>query len=84
MSQVQLRIGKRAAAWDVDHTVAFSLWDDMLNGGLPEGVQDKEDGLSLVNRVGNCVLLEKNFNISKSKDSESSSSAKYMNSKPTN
>jgi hypothetical protein len=72
LSQVQLRIGKKAAAWDVDHTVAFSLWEDMIKAGLPAVSQDQEDALALVNRLGNCVLLEKNFNISKSKDAAKS------------
>jgi hypothetical protein len=72
LSQVQLRIGKKAAAWDVDHTVAFSLWEDMIKTGLPSVSQDQEDALALVNRLGNCVLLEKNFNISKSKDTAKS------------
>jgi hypothetical protein len=67
LSQVQLRIGKRAATLDVDHTVAFSLWEDMTKSTLPAVSQDLEDALTLVNRLGNCVLLEKNFNISKSK-----------------
>jgi hypothetical protein len=67
MSQVQLRIGKPAPDWDVDHTVAFSLWQDKISLGLPDGVDEAQEALALVNRLGNCVLLEKNFNISKSK-----------------
>jgi hypothetical protein len=35
--------------------------------GLPDGVDEEQEALTLVNRLGNCVLLEKNFNISKSK-----------------
>jgi len=68
MSQVQLRIGKSEPAWEVDHTVAFALWEEKIALGLPEGIQDHDDALALVNRLGNCVLLEKNFNISKSKN----------------
>jgi hypothetical protein len=67
MSQVQLRIGKPAPDWEVDHTVAFSLWQDKIASGLPDGIDEEQDALALVNRLGNCVLLEKNFNISKSK-----------------
>ena len=72
VSQVQLRIGKRAPDWDVDHTVAYSLWQDKLTSGFPSGIEDEEDALAVVNRLGNCVLLEKNFNISKSKQSAAS------------
>lgn len=67
MSQVQLRIGKPAAEWEVDHTVAFGLWEDKLSTSLPTGITEKEDALAVVNRIGNCALLDKNFNISKSK-----------------
>jgi hypothetical protein len=67
MSEVQLRIGKRVSSCDVDHTVAFSLWEDLLSLGLPKEIHTNEDALLLVNRLGNCVLLDKNFNISKSK-----------------
>lgn len=68
MSQVHLRIGKPAAEWDVDHTVAFSLWEDRISTGMPTGITDRDEATALVNRIGNCVLLEKNFNISKSKE----------------
>lgn len=68
ISQTQLRIGKPAPHWDVDHTVAFSLWEDKISAAMPTGLADKDEALAIVNRIGNCVLLEKNFNISKSKE----------------
>lgn len=66
-SQIQLRTGtRRKTSIDVDHTVAFALWDRKLTTGLPEGCLDKDAAIPTVNKLGNCALLEKNFNISKS------------------
>jgi hypothetical protein len=62
-SQIQLRVGKSKPSAEVDHTIAFSLWQNKV-ASTPE--VDKEEVLPLVNRLGNCALLEKNFNISKS------------------
>lgn len=67
-SQVQLRVGKRKSACEVDHIVSFSLWEKSLASGLPGGITDEDDAQAVANRLGNCALLEKNFNISKSKD----------------
>jgi hypothetical protein len=67
MSQIQLRTGKgKKTNLDVDHTVAFALWRRKLEAGLPAGMTDKVLAESVVNKLGNCALLEKNFNISKS------------------
>jgi hypothetical protein len=67
MSQIQLRTkARRKNSLEVDHTVAFALWERKLKAGLPTGVKAIEDALPIVNRLGNCSLLEKNFNISKS------------------
>lgn len=67
MSRIQLRTGKSTqTSLDVDHTVAYALWERMLQAGLPEGAEEVEDALPIVNRLGNCSLLEKSFNISKS------------------
>jgi Protein of unknown function DUF262 len=65
-SQVQLRVGKSKPVLEVDHTVSYSLWTSRLQGGLPTGVADEDDAKAIGNRLGNCALLEKNFNISKS------------------
>ncbi|MGA3213932.1 MAG: hypothetical protein ABSD20_21700, partial [Terriglobales bacterium] len=62
-SQTQLRVGKSKAVIEVDHTVAFSLWKGKLANA---DTADETEVLALVNRLGNCALLEKNFNISKS------------------
>ena len=68
MSKVQLRIKEKAKVYaDVDHTVAFALWERrLLATGLPTGVADMEEGKQIINGLGNCILLEKSFNISKS------------------
>ena len=62
-SQVQLRVGKSKPAIEVDHIVSFSLWKQRLANNENH---DEEEAIALVNRLGNCALLEKNFNISKS------------------
>lgn len=67
MSCIPLRVGKSKASLDVDHAVAYALWETKLAAGLPTGIEDQGDALSLVNTLGNCSLLEKTFNISKSK-----------------
>ena len=68
-SQVQLRVGRRKPSCDVDHIVSYSLWEDKLDVGLPKGITDRDDAQAIANKLGNCALLEKNFNISKSKGS---------------
>lgn len=46
--------------------MAYALWENKLAGGLPTGIADKVEALQLINKLGNCSLLEKTFNISKS------------------
>jgi len=65
-SQVQLRIGKSKPSSEVDHIVSFSLWTNKIQSGLPKQCADEDDATAVANRLGNCALLEKNFNISKS------------------
>lgn len=66
-SQIQLRTGRaRTAKLEVDHTVAHAFWEKQISGALPTGIEEKEEALTVVNRLGNCALLEKSFNISKS------------------
>jgi hypothetical protein len=66
MSCIPLRVGKSRPSLDVDHAVAYALWKTKLGAGLPTGIEDRDEALSLVNMLGNCSLLEKTFNISKS------------------
>jgi hypothetical protein len=66
MSSISLRVGKSKPVLDVDHAVAFALWDAKLTTGLPTGVENHSDALALINMLGNSSLLEKTFNISKS------------------
>lgn len=71
MAKVALREkNKKRASLDVDHIVACDLWQKKLES--PTG--ESNDALSpnegelveAVNQLGNCLLLEKTFNISKS------------------
>jgi hypothetical protein len=64
---------RRQSSIEVDHIVGFNLWQSKLaalspseTDGEPEGTPIDELS-SKVNELGNCMLLEKNFNISKSK-----------------
>ncbi len=67
MSQIQLRVGKgRKPVAEVDHSVAFALWERKLTTGMPNGFTDHGEAVAIVNALGNCSLLEKTFNISKS------------------
>ena len=66
MSDIPLRIGKAKENLDVDHAVAYALWDKKLSVELPTGIETKAEALALVNMLGNCSLLAKSFNISKS------------------
>jgi hypothetical protein len=66
MSDISLRIGKGKGSLDVDHTVAFAQWNRKVSLGLPTGIETQGEALALVNMLGNCSLLEKSFNISKS------------------
>jgi hypothetical protein len=56
--------GRRQVALDVDHVVAFDLWQSKLKALEPSAQTDEL--AAKVNELGNCMLLEKNFNISKS------------------
>jgi hypothetical protein len=68
-SKIQLRTkARKKLSLDVDHSVSYSLWEKRLASGLPKDMTDKDEALAIVNRMGNCSLLEKNFNISKSDD----------------
>lgn len=67
MSKIQLRtVQSGVMSLDVDHSVAHAIWERKIANGLPTGVTEKEEALAIVNQLGNCSLLEKSFNISKS------------------
>ena len=65
---------RRASNIEVDHIVAFNMWEGKLNNHAPatktlgeQSDDDREADFSgAVNELGNCMLLEKNFNVSKS------------------
>lgn len=64
--------GRRATRIEVDHVVAFEMWRTTV-GSLRKleqiPVAELDDLELRVNELGNCMLLEKNFNISKGKGS---------------
>ena len=66
MSCVPLRIGKSKPSLDVDHAVAYALWDTKLATVLPTGFADRAEAQSLVYMLGKWSLLDKTFNICKS------------------
>jgi Protein of unknown function (DUF1524) len=65
---------RRKTSIEVDHIVACDLWDNKLAAlpATPPAIDGEQQGLQIeelkprVNELGNCMLLEKNFNISKS------------------
>jgi hypothetical protein len=65
---------RRKNSIEVDHIVACDLWDNKLAAlpDTPPAIDGEQQGLQpgdlrpRVNELGNCMLLEKNFNISKS------------------
>lgn len=66
-SQIALRMGKmKKTSHDVDHTVSHAYWSQKVGTTVPVGFSDVEEVVSVVNSLGNCALLEKTFNISKS------------------
>jgi Protein of unknown function DUF262 len=63
---------RRKQSIEVDHVVAWDLWKrklECLPEGSIEGGVISEDLMPRINEIGNCMLLEKNFNISKSNTS---------------
>jgi hypothetical protein len=75
-ANIALRLPKirREKSLDVDHIVAWDLWQSKLRtlAALPPDTGSSteetnvEELTQAVNMLGNCMLLEKNFNISKS------------------
>ena len=58
---------KRKGIIEVDHIVACQLWDRKLKVlGTVEDDEKISELATKINELGNCMLLEKNFNISKS------------------
>jgi len=68
VSQVPLRYKRnKKVSLDVDHTVSHALWESKVKKTLPTGDQNVNEALAIINQIGNCILLEKGFNISKGK-----------------
>jgi len=68
MSSVSLRIDRKNPRLDVDHTVAWDLWNQKIKS-RQLGADEVDKFEKTVNALGNCSLLEKSFNISKSNHS---------------
>jgi hypothetical protein len=66
MSRIPLRLGKKSPRWDVDHLVAVKLWEKLTPPPADDGDENPEDAGDRMNDIGNCLLLETAFNISKS------------------
>lgn len=67
MSQIPLRAGRRQKCdLEVDHTVAHSLWEQHVKALPPKDADEEQELMQVINGLGNCALLEKTFNISKS------------------
>ena len=67
MSRVPLRSGRRQTAdLEVDHSVPHSLWEKLIKAMPPMEDEQKQEWIQVINSLGNCTLLEKTFNISKS------------------
>jgi hypothetical protein len=66
MSSIPLRLrARKEPSWDVDHVISVKLWENMPIGAGPGEADIDEDLANVVNQIGNSVLLEKTFNISK-------------------
>lgn len=63
MSAVPLRLGKKQPGLDVDHLVAVKVWETLTPSAAEAGAE--EEPLPGLNELGNCLLLETAFNISK-------------------
>jgi len=67
MSSIPLRSGRRQdVELEVDHNIAHALWESKVNAAPSKDEEEAQELLQEINRLGNCSLLEKNFNISKS------------------
>ncbi|MEN6444438.1 MAG: DUF262 domain-containing protein [Candidatus Cloacimonas sp.] len=68
-SIVMLRKDLDARSCEVDHMISAKWWENYLDSNLntlvPSVLENKEDAKNIINKLGNCSLLEKNFNISK-------------------
>ena len=62
-SKLVLQDGKKAPSTEVDHLVAARAWERLLE---PLVNEEREEYAATANDLGNCWLMDKNFNISKS------------------
>lgn len=73
---------KKAGKLEVDHTVASACWKRMIEDNVnskapiesdsgaapppPDEFDSEDEALAFINTLGNCTLLDKSFNVSKS------------------
>lgn len=70
MSRIPLRAGRKSTIdVEVDHTVSINLWERMVTQLKTPSEHDSTELQEVVNQLGNCTLLEKTFNISKTDSS---------------
>ncbi|MCY0990515.1 DUF262 domain-containing protein [Nannocystis sp. ILAH1] len=64
-SKTPLRVGRaRSDSLDVDHIVSVKLWEG--HKAAKDMSDDAAEIEQIINSIGNCVLLQKSFNIAKS------------------
>src|SRR5205814_5289881 len=66
MSSIPLRLkGRKEPSWDVDHVVSVKLWETIPTGNALAAAESPDEYGQVIHDIGNSVLLEKTFNISK-------------------
>jgi hypothetical protein len=67
-SQITLRTStKKQATWHVDHLIAEELWTTLYGSQSDSESDTEKDVIATSNDIGNMMLLETDFNISKGK-----------------
>ena len=66
-SAIPLRVGKKQPSLDVDHVIAVKLWEKLIPASTQPALTPEEEATlrQTMNDLGNCLLLETAFNISK-------------------
>jgi len=76
MSQISLRTDQGSVHTEVDHCVAFDVWQERLTKELQPNDPERYQLAARINQLGNAALLEKSFNASRGRDTLSSFLAK--------
>lgn len=59
---------KKSVKAEVDHVVAVKIWEDKLVDPTAK-IDISDEDIGQINHLGNCILLDKSFNLSKGKSS---------------